>query len=385
MSRYAELFRAIYSDTAGASAVSAPVAEKEFSCFTVLLVDDEPSVLKALNRVFLDEPCQILTAENGRQALQLLEQQPVQLVISDHHMPGLSGADFLRELRNRWPDTLRIMLTGYANTTSIMKVVEEIGIFKFITKPWNDDDLRLTVRLAFKQYQLQEENRRLRDLNRLQQTRLKDISTLLYDNREAQTNLLQNAGLLSAAQLQQVAAEQLPGESLADSLLRLQIISEESLLQAFQSQLNLPAADLKTDQPAAEMIRFLPLELCQRGQLLPLKLEGRYLHLAMADPSDMLLREHIELLTGLQLWPLVASRSAIERCLQKALAAEDNAMPGTKSAPRPAARPQIPQLQVGLAAIRQGLESVEDALQALSGDGAKCPLCGDDIDPPAAE
>lgn len=382
MSRYAELFRAIYSDSAEVSADTVFEAEQEFSCFTVLLVDDEPSVLKSLNRVFLDEACQILTAEDGRRALQILERQSIQLVISDHRMPGLSGADFLREVRNRWPNVLRIMLTGYADTASIMKVVEEVGVFKFVTKPWNDDDLRLTVRLAFKQYQLQQENRQLRDVNRLQQARLKDVSTLIHDNREAQSNLLRNAGLLSSEQLQQAQTDRLPDETLLDSLLRLKLISEKSLQHAFQSQLGLPVVDLKTDPPAAEMIHFLPLELCRQGQLVPLKLEDRCLHLAMVDPSNMLLRDHIELLTGLKLRPLVAGRSALVGCLPKAVQeSEGPAEPDTP--PTPAGRSQIPQLQVGLAAIRQGLDTVEDALQTLAGEELKCPLCGGEINPSA--
>ncbi len=382
MSRYAELFRAMYQPSLERATSAKEQSQADYGSFRILLVDDEPSVLKSLRRVFLDEACEILTAADARQALALLETETVQLVISDHRMPGVSGAELLREIKQRWPDTLRIMLTGFADIDAVMRVIEEVGVFKFITKPWNDDDLRLTARLAFKQSLLQRENQQLRDLNRQQQTKLKDFSTLLYDNRAAQTNLLQKAGLLSSAQLQQAQSARQDEESLLDCLLRLQIIDEKALLQVFQQQLNLPLADLKNAAPNAEMISFLPLDLCQRGRLLPLKLEGRCLHLAMADPSDLLLREHIELLTGLRLQPLVASRSEIAGCLEKVL--PPPVSPVAVPTPQPAARPQIPQLQAGLAALRQGLEAVEDALQPLSGEHPACPLCGGVIETDSA-
>ncbi len=381
MSRYAELFRAMYQNSIERTCYDSTEPQCVYSSFRILLVDDEPSVVKSLRRVFLDEPCEILTATDARQALQLLEGETVQLVISDHRMPGMSGAEFLFEVKQRWPDIQRIMLTGFADIGAVMKVIEEVGVFKFITKPWNDDDLRLTARLAFKQYQLQLENTRLREVNQRQWAKLKDISTLLHDNREALTNLLQNAELLNEQHLQQVKHEQNENEPFLDALLRLDIISEKKLLQAFQTQLNLPLADLKAEPPTLEMIDFLPLEFCQRGHLLPLKLEGRCLTIAMADPSDMLLREHVELLTGLQLRPLVASRSAIVRCLDKTLDMELSSLPVVESAPKPTARPRIPQLQAGLSAIRQGLNAVENALQSIDRAEPRCPLCGADMDP----
>jgi DNA-binding NarL/FixJ family response regulator len=360
------------------------VAE-EYSSFRVLLVDDEPSVLKALKRVYHDELCEILISTDPRQALQLLEQDPVHLVISDYRMPGMDGAEFLNEVKKRCPDTLRIMLTGYADTAAIMKVVDEIGVFKFITKPWNDDDLKLTTRLAYQQYQLQQENKQLRQANKQHRTKLKDITSQLRDNHAAQANLLLKAGTISENQLQQANEEQQKDETFLECLLRINLVSEESLQQAFQSQLNLPPADLINNAPTTEMISFLPLELCQQGHLLPLKLDGRSLQVAMTDPSDMLLREHIELLTGLQLLPQVARRSEIADCLQQIIDAESGPSTAQISEARPVTRQQIPQLQIGIAAIRQGLDAAEDALQALSGPEPKCPLCGGDIKAPENE
>lgn len=375
MSHYAELFRTIYRDAAVPPVAEDSIAAQPGDTFRVLLVDDELSVLKALRRVLSDEICEVLIASDAGQALQLLETEAVQLIISDQRMPGMGGAELLREVKQRHPDIIRIMLTGLADIDAVMQVVEEIGVFKFITKPWNDDDLRLTTRLAFKQYQLQQENSRLRELNRLQQGQLKTVSDRLPDNSLTQSNLLQNSGAISKEQLLQAQTAQLAEESFIDCLLRLKIVNEEKLQQIFQQQLKLPGADLKKNPPSAGMLRFLPLEFCQRGQLLPLELEGRNLTLAMVDPSDLLLRENIELLIGLQLRLCVTTRSAIEACLQPLVAPESQTKPD-KGLPKPVIHPQIPQLQAGLAALRQGLECVEDVLSGLSADSSTCPLCG---------
>ena len=244
------------------------------------------------------------------------------VLILDLRMPGMSGADFLREVRNRWPETLRIMLTGFADTASIMDVVEEIGVFKFITKPWNDDDLRLTVRLAFKQYRLQQENRRLRELNKQQRLEFKNVSAPLRQNQEALANLLMKAELIGEEQLREAQREQKIEESLLDCLLRLELVTEESLCRACEEQLHIANAQLEKNPPDADMVRFLPADICRHGRLVPVQLSGRQLSLAMADPTDLLLREHIELLTGLQVVPLMATVSAIDACLLQVFDAE---------------------------------------------------------------
>jgi DNA-binding NtrC family response regulator len=93
--------------------------------FNLLFVDDEESVLHALRRIFLEENYQIYTAASGDKALAIMEKARVHLVISDHRMPGMTGAELLKEIKMRWPETIRIMLTGYADVQSIMGAVKE--------------------------------------------------------------------------------------------------------------------------------------------------------------------------------------------------------------------------------------------------------------------
>jgi len=144
----------------------------------ILCVDDERNVLKALRRLFLDEDrYEIFTAESGEAGLQLLAQQPaIQLVISDYRMPGLNGVEFLRRVREQWPDTVRMVLSGYADTAAVVEAINTGQIYKFIPKPWNDDELRTTVGKALEHYalyrrnirlsaELQEKNEELRNIN----------------------------------------------------------------------------------------------------------------------------------------------------------------------------------------------------------------------------
>lgn len=129
---------------------------------TILCVDDEANVLKALRRLFMDEDYKILTAESGEEGLEELDKAPgVQVVISDYRMPGMNGVDFLKEVYSRRPDTVRIVLSGYADTASIVSAINEGQIYKFIPKPWNDDELRVTITKAVELYFLQQENNSL--------------------------------------------------------------------------------------------------------------------------------------------------------------------------------------------------------------------------------
>jgi two-component system, NtrC family, sensor kinase len=127
----------------------------------ILCVDDEPNVLSSLKRLFIDEPYTILTATSAKEGVELLSQNNVQIVISDYRMPVTNGVEFLREVRQRWPDTVRIVLSGYADTASIVSAINEGEIYKFIPKPWNDDELKMSIANAIERYYLFRKNAEL--------------------------------------------------------------------------------------------------------------------------------------------------------------------------------------------------------------------------------
>jgi len=141
----------------------------------ILLIDDEPSILAALRRVLMDEPYEILDAGSAEEGLEVLRENPCKVIISDERMPGMGGADLLCRVKELYPDSIRILLTGHASIDAAMKAVNNGEIYRFFMKPWNEPDLILAIRSAVEKYDLQEENSRLLAIVREQADELKAI------------------------------------------------------------------------------------------------------------------------------------------------------------------------------------------------------------------
>ena len=320
MSKYSELFRAV-ARSGDKDLSSAEEGEQVLtdipSAFSLLFVDDEDRVLSAMRRIFLDENYRIFTASSAADALQVLESESIQVVVSDHRMPGMTGAQLLKEIKERWPDTIRIMLTGYADVQSVMGAVREGAVYKFITKPWNDDDLRLTVSLALQQYALMHENRKLKEVARKQQIKLKQHSGLFDQHKSALGHILTNSNMVSKEDLAWAYQEMEQGEILGETLTRLNILTEKDIIRVLQENLNIDYVDLRELHLSQGVVKCLPRDLCEKNRLVPVRLEGNRLFLAMADPSDILKCDNIAMVTGLKVTPLVASCSQILEQLAK--------------------------------------------------------------------
>lgn len=128
---------------------------------TILLVDDEINIISALKRTLRRDGYTILTANSGEEGLALLAKHEVGVIISDQRMPRMSGLEFLRKVRMLYPKTLRIVLSGYTELESVTSAINEGAIYKFLTKPWDDDLLRDNIREAFQYYEMEQENLRL--------------------------------------------------------------------------------------------------------------------------------------------------------------------------------------------------------------------------------
>ncbi len=123
----------------------------------ILCVDDEKNVLRALKRLFLDCDYEIITAASGSEGLETLKNiDTVQIVISDYRMPQMNGVDFLQEVYRNWPDTVRIVLSGFADMSAIVDAINEGHIYQFIQKPWDDDKLKATISKALDHYFMQQ-------------------------------------------------------------------------------------------------------------------------------------------------------------------------------------------------------------------------------------
>ncbi|MGM0701325.1 MAG: EAL domain-containing protein [Pseudomonadota bacterium] len=117
---------------------------------TVLLLDDEANILRALTRTLRRDGYRILATESAHHAFELLATEDVQVIISDQRMPEMSGTEFLRRVKELYPDTIQIVLSGYTDLKTVTAAINEGAIFKFLTKPWDDDELRLVVQQAFR-------------------------------------------------------------------------------------------------------------------------------------------------------------------------------------------------------------------------------------------
>jgi diguanylate cyclase (GGDEF)-like protein/PAS domain S-box-containing protein len=128
---------------------------------TLLLVDDEPNILSALKRQLRGTGLRILTAPSGKEGLALLETEPIDVIVSDQRMPGMTGVEFLRAVKNSHPNTVRIVLSGFTELQSVTDAVNEGAIYKFLTKPWDDTQLRGHIQEAVLHKEMADENRRL--------------------------------------------------------------------------------------------------------------------------------------------------------------------------------------------------------------------------------
>ena len=146
---------------------------------TLLLVDDEVNVLKSLMRLLHPQHYRLLMATSGAEALTLLAREPVDLVISDMRMPQMDGAELLSRVRQQWPDTMRLLLTGHADMAQTVAAINQGEIYRYIAKPWHDQELLLIVTQALEQQSLKRDNVRLQQLTAEQNEALREANATL--------------------------------------------------------------------------------------------------------------------------------------------------------------------------------------------------------------
>ena len=174
---------------------------------TVLFVDDEVNILKALQRLLRSEHMNVLCASRAQEALELLDKQQCQVVVTDQRMPEMTGVDLLSQVRQRFPDIVRMMLTGYTEMDVAVDAINRGEIYRLITKPWNDDELRATIRQAFDHSDLKNEIKRLNQVTREQNFKLQDMNRNLEGKvRERTKQLAEKHQELRTAYVQTIRA-----------------------------------------------------------------------------------------------------------------------------------------------------------------------------------
>ncbi|CAI8940349.1 Response regulator containing a CheY-like receiver domain and an HD-GYP domain [Pseudomonas sp. IT-P44] len=166
----------------------------------VLLVDDEESILNSLRRLLRGQPYDVLLATSGAQALEIMAQQPIDLVMSDARMPNMDGATLLALIHQHYPDTVRIMLTGYADPSAIIKAINDGQIHRYISKPWHDEEMLLVLRQSLAYQHSERERLRLVQETWDQNQELKLLNITLDKRVASRTaELQQTADMLDLA------------------------------------------------------------------------------------------------------------------------------------------------------------------------------------------
>lgn len=155
--------------------------------YSLLFVDDEANILSALKRLFRPHGYRIWTAGGGQEGLDILAREPIDLVISDMRMPEMNGAQFLEKVREQWPDTVRILLTGYAEISATIDAINRGQIYRYVSKPWEDNDIVLLVKQALERKALEREKLRLEALTQRQNDELKELNATLEEKVRVRT------------------------------------------------------------------------------------------------------------------------------------------------------------------------------------------------------
>ncbi len=120
---------------------------------TVLFVDDEEKILRSLKRGLIDEPYKSLFAESGKEALEILKQNEVHVLVTDMRMPEMPGLELLKIVKAEYPHIVRMVLSGYTQVTTLLTAINQGEIFKFITKPWQlEEEFKPAIQEAVEYY-----------------------------------------------------------------------------------------------------------------------------------------------------------------------------------------------------------------------------------------
>jgi signal transduction histidine kinase len=150
----------------------------------LLVIDDEVDITKSLFRQFRRKYV-VHTATNGNDALKIMEENPIHVVLSDQRMPGMTGVDFFSKIKNKYPDALKMILTGYSDIEAVVGAINEGQVFRYLTKPWSPVELELAIKEAFEKHELITRNKKLL-------TQLKEANIHLEEKIQKRTRELES-------------------------------------------------------------------------------------------------------------------------------------------------------------------------------------------------
>ncbi len=165
----------------------------------ILFVDDEAPVLRSLKRLLRPTGHKVHIANSGAEGLDVLSEQPIDVVVSDMRMPEMDGAEFLTNVSEQWPETTRMLLTGYADLTSAINAINNGSISRYLTKPWQDADIVMSIEQAIETRRLAQEKTRLEALTSQQNEELRALNDSLEKKVADRTRAIEEARQTLAA------------------------------------------------------------------------------------------------------------------------------------------------------------------------------------------
>jgi len=247
--------------------------------YNILVVDDELHVLRALERTLRHE-YSMFSATNGKDALAMMEESDIALIITDQRMPGMSGIELLAWVSRSYPFTTRIILTAYgdADAKLLMDAINVAHAYSYVGKPWDAEEMRIIVRQGIAAY---ENWWRIR-------TERRRIGEILVDN-----------GLISVNQLETALEQQKPGgRLLGEILVDLGYTDEASIYSCYALQLGMPYVSLSQLSVEAKLAQLLPSELARKHTIVAVNAVGEVLTVATSEPLSDEARREIEDRTG---------------------------------------------------------------------------------------
>jgi len=269
---------------------------------SILIVDDEVNNVRALERTFRDE-YNVFSATNGEDALSIMEENDIALIIADHDMPGMTGVEFLEKTWQTYPDTIRIILTEYSNEKLLMDAINMGHVYSYITKPWEPEEIKAIVKGGMEAYE------KIRVSRESPERRM--IGQILIDY-----GMISETELETALEVQRRERHR-ERRKLGEILVDLGYTDEESLFFCYALQLGIPYVSLSQFSSRPELAELLPRELAYKHTIAPVDKIGQVLVVATSEPLSDTAKSEIQEGAGCKVMTVCALLRDIEAVLEK--------------------------------------------------------------------
>lgn len=216
--------------------------------YAVLCVDDEENVLRSLQRTLMFEEYEAFYAKDAQSAMALMEKKAIAVVIADMKMPEIDGLTFLKEVKERWPLTIRIVISGYLQIPQLIAAINTVGIYKFIPKPWRvQEDLLSIIISAIDEYKKLEESENIKDSLKARNSTYQNIIRRVNENIESSKHGIALVGISGKSifnELGELALEDMGGETIKDLLFKIGALFEDVAMLSSMEFSNMEIEDI---------------------------------------------------------------------------------------------------------------------------------------------